>query len=132
MIHKEQTARQKAYERLQEIRNSEDTEPHTPSIEESTKTLIERAGKETSNEAWINKIQFQRLREPLNKSSNFLLFSDRVISEVLSNGLEFILKEDRSPFINFTKDELDQLTKKVRNFIIQNISDNLHAQVRPC
>ena len=86
--------------------------------------------KETSNEVWLNKIQFQRLREPLEKNSNFLLFSDRILSEVASHGLEFVLNEKKTKPTNYSNDEIELITGKVRNFIIQNISDNLHSQVR--
>jgi len=68
--------------------------------EQKKKEKLNQMNKQTRNEirdkAWSNRIQFQQLHEPLNKTSNFSLFSDHIILEVSSQGLGFVLNKRRA------------------------------------
>lgn len=75
-------------------------------------------------------MNFQRLREPLDKNSSFLVFLDRISLELNSYGAGFIIDDKRKPALDFSDEEIKIITDKVQNFIIQNISSFLHAQVR--
>lgn len=99
----------------------------TNKLKEST---IGKQSAISTNMHLISKMNFQRLRDPLTKQSSFLVFYDRILSELKSHGAGFIVDAKLKPAMKFNDEEIQVLSDKVRNFIIQNISSDLHSQTR--
>ena len=63
-------------------------------------------------------MNFQRLREPLKQDQSFMVFLDRINSELNAYGVGFALDETRKSTTDYTEEELQIIRDKIRNFII--------------
>ena len=76
---------------------------------------------------WLpaSKIQFQKLKETLTKKSNWILYKQRIVSEIEAQQCDFLLKCPVNPPNGMDNAKIEARSKLVRNFLIKNTGDDL-------
>ena len=115
---------------FQDDRRSQSQEVHRSRMMEWNARSRSNSLRERNPKQILQNLKFGKFPTLLKADGDYLLFTDRVRSELKAKGFLHVVDKKINPPNDWMKQELNELDAAVRNFIASNVEDKVYRQAR--